>query len=496
MEQQLGNRDWRLCYARLPSRFSESRSAAIADYPDLDARERAAGVRPGQPFLLRPDARPDLDVLLYLTSPSFQCLAADTQTSYALDLKVFLSFLSAQDKDWRSATGDDLADFEFWRRRDNRNSDRIGPSKFTRELAAINKFYRWECERGTVTKSPVEMTERKLRSGDIAVGPALRPKSTRSYRVKWLTPKAYRRWRDVGIGGYSSDGTRDESWRGRNDGRNLAMADTLWSSGLRLREGGTLGLTEIPTVESEIQYGRGRIGDAVAKGRGRDYWISGRTVNLIDNYRISTRREAVQRAHGEGRYKALGNINVITKIDNRRVVHYTTLQGESGKASLDSLDCNDRLEFYVDGEDGLEPWMVWLSESGLPLPYRSWEAVFATANSRCRGLGVDIHCHPHMLRHSFALRMLIAIMYAHDRRMGITAEERREYRHLFGDPWVLVQTMLGHASITTTRDCYLEPVSGLQVDLFLNDDPAEDSSVGDLITRIAQISPQIRDIEE
>ena len=189
MEQQLGNRDWRLCYARLPSRFSESRSAATADYPDLDARERAAGVRPGQPFLLRPDARPDLDVLLYLTSPSFQCLAADTQTSYALDLKVFLSFLSAQDKDWRSATGDDLADFEFWRRRDNRNSNRIGPSKFTRELAAINKFYRWQCEPGTVTKSPVEMTERKLRSGDIAVGPALRPKSTRSYRVKWLTPR-------------------------------------------------------------------------------------------------------------------------------------------------------------------------------------------------------------------------------------------------------------------------------------------------------------------
>ena len=67
---------------------------------------------------------------------------------------------------------------------------------------------------------------------------------------------------------------------------------------------------------------------------------------------------------------------------------------------------------------------------------------------------------------------------------------------MFGDPWVLVQTMLGHASITTTRDCYLEPVSGLQVELFLNDDPAEDSSVGDLITRIAQMSPQIRDIEE
>jgi integrase len=111
-------------------------------------------------------------------------------------------------------------------------------------------------------------------------------------------------------------------------------------------------------------------------------------------------------------------------------------------------------------------------------------------------MGVNIHCHPHMLRHSFALRMLVAIMYAHDRRMGITAQERREYRHLFGDPWVLVQTMLGHANIATTRDCYLEPVSGLQVELFLNDDQGEDSSINDLITRVAQLSSRIADVEE
>ncbi|MFA4084538.1 site-specific integrase [Mycobacteroides salmoniphilum] len=496
MGQHLSDRDWRLGYARLPSRFSEARSAEVANHPDIDARERTAGVRPRQPFLLRPDGQPDVDVLLYFKSPSFQCLAAETQSSYALDLRVFLSFLSTQDVDWRSTTGDDLADFEFWRRRDNRNPDRVGGSKFARELAAISKFYGWQRERGVVAKSPVVMMERRLRSGEMAVGPVLRPKSTRSYRVKWLTPKAYRRWRDVGLGGYSSDGTRDESWRGRNDGRNLAMADALWSSGLRLREGATLGLTEVPVVQSEAQYGRGRIGEAVAKGRGRDFWISGRAVNLIDNYRISTRREAVLRAHREGRYKELGDVNVITRIDDRRVAYYTTLQGQSGKVSLDSLDSNDRLDFFVDGDDGLEPWMIWLSESGLPLPYRSWEAIFATANARCRDLRVDIHCHPHMLRHSFALRMLIAIMYAHDRRMGITAEERREYRHLFGDPWVLVQTMLGHANIATTRDCYLEPVSGIQVELFLNDDPAEDSSVSDLITRIAQMSPQICDVKE
>lgn len=101
-----------------------------------------------------------------------------------------------------------------------------------------------------------------------------------------------------------------------------------------------------------------------------------------------------------------------------------------------------------------------------------------------------------MLRHSFALRMLVTLIYAHERKMGITPAERREYRHIFGDPWVLVQTLLGHASLETTRNCYLEPVSGLQVDLFLNDDMAEDASIADFITHIAAAAPGIVDTEE
>ena len=114
--------------------------------------------------------------------------------------------------------------------------------------------------------------------------------------------------------------------------------------------------------------------------------------------------------------------------------------------------------------------MLFLGESGLPMAPDTWERVFAQASRRCLSLGVPVTCHPHMLRHSFALRMLLTLTHAFDRRMGLTAEERHEYRLLFGDPWVLVQTLLGHAGPETTRNIYLEPVNGLQVDLFLNDD--------------------------
>lgn len=441
-----------------------------------------------------PDGRPDMGVLEFFSSAAFQSLSTGSQESYTQDIQLFLSFLSGQGIDWRTATFEHLADYEYWRRRDQQNPDRIGAAKFSRDLAALKKFYDWQQWRGTVATSPVALHKSKA-AGD-SDETNLQPKAVRTVQLKWLTPSAYKRWRDVGLGGYRGDSRRDPTWRGRNDGRNLAFAETLWSSGLRLREGGTLLLGELPTIDHQVRYAKARVGQAVAKGRGRDFWISTQALKSIDNYVISSRAAAVHRAQTEGRYDGLTDIKIVDKVDKSRRVHFTTRTGTTGTVPLDSLDWRDRLNFYTTTDRGLEPWMVWLSEAGLPLPYRSWEEVFSTANDRCRTLAVDIHCHPHMLRHSFALRMLVTLIYAHERKMGITPAERREYRLIFGDPWVLVQTLLGHATLETTRDCYLEPVSGLQVDLFLNDEAAEDASITDFITHIAATAPGIVDAEE
>jgi integrase len=144
--------------------------------------------------------------------------------------------------------------------------------------------------------------------------------------------------------------------------------------------------------------------------------------------------------------------------------------GQQRMVLVGDLLVRDRRRLFIESGRGWEPAMVFLGESGLAMEPDSWERVFARASRRCLTLGVPVTCHPHMLRHSFALRMLLTLTHAFDRRMGLTPEERREYRLLFGDPWVLVQTLLGHRSPETTREIYLEPVSGLQVELFLNDD--------------------------
>ena len=46
---------------------------------------------------------------------------------------------------------------------------------------------------------------------------------------------------------------------------------------------------------------------------------------------------------------------------------------------------------FVEGESGLEPAMVWLSESGLPMPHTTWQKIFQLANARCAAQGLTLN---------------------------------------------------------------------------------------------------------
>ena len=70
---------------------------------------------------------------------------------------------------------------------------------------------------------------------------------------------------------------------------------------------------------------------------------------------------------------------------------------------------------------------------------------------------------PHSARHSFALFMLVVLNTLMDLKYGLSPEERRDFRQLYGDPWFMVQCLLGHSSRETTVDRYLAPVADLQL---------------------------------
>lgn len=497
---ELSSACWRLVQVPGAAVPFSTADPVLGAWDDLEDRERRLGIGGGNWFLLSPGERPDPDILEFFRASAFLRKAPSTQASYANDLKVHFDFLARKGRSWRDATAEDFADYEFWRRRDPSNPRIVSGSKLNREIAACRLFYEWQANRGVIPASPVVLDEVRRPDGTDALVPHLRSRDVRSSRVNWMTPAAYRRWRDVGLGGYVADGTLQPNWRGRNDGRNMAFAELLWSSGLRLQEAGTLLTIEVPDIRQGRRYLRGRLANRVAKGgSGRDYWVSSSALGMIDAYVVSTRQAAIDRARDAGRYDELGDIKVVTRVRPGRKLAFRNERGHQGVVSMDELGVADRRRLFIEDDDGLAPLALWLTEAGLPMPHQTWEAVFAQANQRCERLGVGadagpLLCRPHMLRHSFALRMLVTLQHLFDRRLGLTPEERKEYRHLFGDPWVMVKELLGHRNLDTTRDTYLIPATGLQIDLLLNGENDDAAEVTGLLSRLAEESPRMIDL--
>ena len=74
----------------------------------------------------------------------------------------------------------------------------------------------------------------------------------------------------------------------------------------------------------------------------------------------------------------------------------------------------------------------------------------------------------HMLRHSFALRWFSVGRLLYEKRFAhLNAEEMRDFRAQFGDTWYFVMTLLGHRSVATTMNVYLEPFRDLDVELLI-----------------------------
>ena len=320
---------------------------------------------------------------------------------------------------------------------------------------------------------------------------ANRPKDVRVANVKWVTPRTYRLWRDIGLRGYSGDGVPEPGWRGRNDGRNAAFADLLFDSGLRLREGGCLLTVEVPVPMIGQAYCEGSVAAAIAKRRERSFYVPAATLSAIAGYIATTRRGAIRRAQRAGRYEQLaGKLIVTTAAAGQRRLAWEDGLGRRGEFPVTAIDERQRRRLFMRGDEGLEPLQLWLTDSGLPMDYRSWNAVFTAANARCLRWGKPISITPHSCRHSFALKMLVTLQRGLDTRYGLDKEDRDHLRSVYGNAFTLVKDLLGHRSEQTTRDIYLEPLNGLRLGMIL--DGSDDLS--EVLARVAAATDRVVDI--
>ncbi|WP_410585402.1 site-specific integrase [Amycolatopsis sp. lyj-108] len=491
------------------------RRRLLAGWEDLPAREDDVGVRAGDPIFLSPEYTVDPLLIFYSQSNKFRRYTTETRRNYATDISLFLTFLWQRCRSWIEATPRDLEDYEHWRRFAESNPLRIGGAKWDRELAAFTSLYKWAVSNYHVQRNPVAMRQVVGRDGEVATVPTARAKDARRGNVQWLTPRTWRRWIDVGLRGHTRDGVLEPGWVGRLEDRNVAFVGLLTSSGLRRAEGGSLLTFEVPALRLDGgRYYRGIVAAEVTRSKKRrTFYVAADAVGEIETYVDSSRALVVRQAQKKGRYDRLPGRRVVTEVTRGRkpVVHWRDQGGVAGYRPLDALTVRERMGLFTEGPRGLEPLWLWLNEQGLPFQVHSWDGVFTAANQRCAlvltppsRLGFDPHqvfapyATPHSARHSFALFMLVVLNTLMDQRYGLSAEERRDFRQLYGDPWFMVQCLLGHATRETTVQRYLAPVADLQLRPMLLGaaEPvnAPMPELDELFARVARDSEGIQDL--
>ncbi|MFG3052541.1 hypothetical protein ACGFZP_16495 [Kitasatospora sp. NPDC048239] len=296
--------------------------------------------------------------------------------------------------------------------------------------------------------------------------------------------------------------------------RNASFVALVLSSGLRRQEAGSLLTFEVPAARlSGSRYCRGRVAGAVTRSKAsRTFYASARSVRDIESYVESSRAWAVRKAQEKGRYEQIVGMRMVTEVTqgSGRKVRWTERTGRTFEQGLDTLTWRDRMLLFTEGIDGPEPLWLWLNEAGLPFHPHSWEAVFRTANQRCRSAlepHADRRLDPHRIyspyatvhsaRHSMALIMLVVLKSLLDRRFGLTQGERRDFALLYGDPWHLVQGLLGHATRQVTIDIYLAPVRNLRLEsLLAQTDVLPTGPLPDLDTLFAQVARETDGIQD
>jgi len=488
----------------------------VEGWKDLPVREEAVGVRAGDPIFLSPDYRVDPLLSLYAQSRDFRRYSVETKRNYATDIALLLAFLWSRGRVWTEAVTRDLEDYEHWRRFAPDNPQRIGGSKWNRELAAFSSLYGWALKAGWITRSPVATKQVMGRRGEVLTVAAAKAKDSRPSNVHWLTPRTWRLWTAVGLRGHSRDGLPERGWVGRLEDRNVAFVRLLTSSGLRRLEAGSLLTFEVPTVRlSGGRYCHGKVSAEVTRSKkSRTFYASTSAVGDVETYMESSRAWAVRQAQKAGRYERLPAMRLVTEVTRglRPMLRWCDRDGVRGGQELARLTWQERMLLFTEGPHGPEPLWLWLNEQGLPFQPHLWEGVFREANRRCERVltpperaGRDPHrvyapyATVHSARHSFALFMLVVLNEVMDRRYGLTAAERRDFRLLYGDPWFMVQGLLGHASRETTVDRYLAPVRHLQLLSMLAEAQAPpDAALPDLdrlFARVARDADGVQDID-
>jgi integrase family protein with SAM-like domain len=186
-------------------------------------RARRNGARSGTPYFTGPDGRPDPRINQFWREPGVRGRSEATIRRSAFSVKVWLNFLAACGVAWDQVGPECLAAFKDWRMSAEDNGAHVEAGSFRNDLTAIRRLYMWAGRTHHGIDNPVRVVVYgQTFWGEDKCRLEASPPAVRKADVKWLSPQAYRQWRNTRLRGFTAGGLPDDSWEGSATGRWLA----------------------------------------------------------------------------------------------------------------------------------------------------------------------------------------------------------------------------------------------------------------------------------
>lgn len=311
-----------------------------------------------------------------------------TWLAAAQHLATYLSFLEGRRVDWWQASKKHISEFHRLRVLSPAEGQKpLRESSWNACIGVVTRFYAWAVEEQIIERSPIgkrvrRFQDRMVEKHDFTERVPPEP-------VRFVTLDQYREFRKALMRGQAS--------AGRNGLRNIAFADSLLSTGMRVNEACGLRVSLLPDPLSP-QYTSKRTLPLSVVGKGRkrrQVQLSRRARQAIDMYVADERAAAVERLR-------------------RRVAQS-------------------------------DPEWLWLTERGTKMTSQRWEEIFSEASSES-----GIKCTPHFLRHTFAIYTLSEMLRLTIGSLSEVQGRQREYAKVIQNPLRQLQRLLGHSSIAST----------------------------------------------